>query len=125
MTCLVSTSFAFPVRISLPRPPPPIKEVQRLESSLVRFSSSETVTAGYILFSAQKTLVACSSNRHILSVKGRFQHCFMSCTRFIYESFSYNMNNVQCMEIFLCGYWVGPDDDDGWGFVEAVINQIT
>ncbi|RYQ90439.1 hypothetical protein Ahy_B09g096539 [Arachis hypogaea] len=49
----------------------------------------------------------------------------MSCTRFIYESFSYNMNNVQCMEIFLCGYWVGPDDDDGWGFVEAVINQIT
>ncbi|XLT09018.1 hypothetical protein HN51_054811 [Arachis hypogaea] len=80
---------------------------------------------GYILFSAQKTLVACSSNRHILSVKGRFQHCFMSCTRFIYESFSYNMNNVQCMEIFLCGYWVGPDDDDGWGFVEAVINQIT
>ncbi|XLS71147.1 hypothetical protein HN51_028012 [Arachis hypogaea] len=74
---------------------------------------------------AQKTLVACSSNRHILSVKGRFQHCLMSCTRFIYESFSYNMNNVHCMEIFLCGYWVGPDDDDGWGFVEAVINQIT
>ncbi|QHN77428.1 uncharacterized protein DS421_19g652620 [Arachis hypogaea] len=49
MTCLVSTSFAFPVRISLPRPPPPIKEVQRLESSLVRFSSSETVTAVQIV----------------------------------------------------------------------------
>ncbi|RDY07382.1 hypothetical protein CR513_08518, partial [Mucuna pruriens] len=25
-----------------------------------------------------------------------------------------------CSEIVISGYWVGPDADDGWGFVEAV-----
>ncbi|MED6132511.1 hypothetical protein PIB30_019651 [Stylosanthes scabra] len=120
MTCLASTSFAAPLCLPLPllllHPPPPFKQ---LDSSLVRLSSTETLT------SAQKTLVACSSNHHILPVNERFQQCLMSCTRFRYESSSYNLNNVHCMEIVLCGYWVGPDDDDGWGFVEAVINQVT
>ncbi|XP_024960479.1 uncharacterized protein LOC112501063 [Cynara cardunculus var. scolymus] len=25
----------------------------------------------------------------------------------------------------ISGFWVGPDVEDGWGFVEAVVNQIS
>lgn len=24
----------------------------------------------------------------------------------------------------IIGYWVGPDVEDGWGFVEAAVNQV-
>lgn len=26
--------------------------------------------------------------------------------------------------VVLLGFWVGPDIEDGWGFVEALVNQI-
>ncbi|EXB37171.1 hypothetical protein L484_013535 [Morus notabilis] len=26
--------------------------------------------------------------------------------------------------MIISGYWVGPDVDDGWGFIEAFINPI-
>ncbi|WCJ43127.1 hypothetical protein M5689_023889 [Euphorbia peplus] len=25
----------------------------------------------------------------------------------------------------ICGYWVGPDIDDGWGFVQAFVDSTT
>ncbi|CAN1232938.1 hypothetical protein LINPERPRIM_LOCUS3739 [Linum perenne] len=25
----------------------------------------------------------------------------------------------------IIGFWIGPDIDDGWGFVEASVNQVT
>lgn len=27
--------------------------------------------------------------------------------------------------MIIAGYWVGPDVDDGWGYVEAFVNPIT
>lgn len=27
--------------------------------------------------------------------------------------------------MIISGYWVGPDIDDGWGFIEAFINRTT
>ncbi|KAE9589596.1 hypothetical protein Lal_00000213 [Lupinus albus] len=75
------------------------------------------------LTKAQKVLGSCSSNKQILSVKRICQH--MSGTRFLGESFSYNLNVDYYTEIVISGYWVGPDADDGWGFVQAVINQMT
>nr|KYP74328.1 hypothetical protein KK1_007002 [Cajanus cajan] len=48
----------------------------------------------------------------------------MSCSRFLHETYSYNLDVDCCPEIVISGYWVGPDADDGWGFVEAVINQM-
>ncbi|XP_019452256.1 PREDICTED: uncharacterized protein LOC109354307 [Lupinus angustifolius] len=74
---------------------------------------------------AQKVLGSCSSNKQILSMKRSCQHCFISGTRFLCETFSYNLNVDYCTEVVISGYWVGPDADDGWGFVEAVINQMT
>ncbi|KAL8242072.1 hypothetical protein R6Q59_012374 [Mikania micrantha] len=31
---------------------------------------------------------------------------------------------VFCTPRVIFGFWVGPDIDDGWGFVEAFVNQI-
>ncbi|BBH06550.1 hypothetical protein Prudu_018233, partial [Prunus dulcis] len=30
-----------------------------------------------------------------------------------------------CSYMIISGYWVGPDIDDGWGYVEAFVNPIT
>lgn len=49
----------------------------------------------------------------------------MSSARFLHESHSYKVNVNYCTTVVISGYWVGPDVDDGWGFVEAVIDQIT
>lgn len=27
-------------------------------------------------------------------------------------------------DIMIYGYWIGPDLEDGWGFIEASVNQI-
>ncbi|XP_023545344.1 uncharacterized protein LOC111804783 isoform X1 [Cucurbita pepo subsp. pepo] len=27
--------------------------------------------------------------------------------------------------LVLAGYWVGPDVDDGWGYIEAFVDRIT
>lgn len=78
----------------------------------------------YIIFAAQKILGTCSSNKRILSMKGSCHRCLMSCTIFLHETYSYNLDVDYCTEIVISGYWVGPDADDGWGFVEAVINQM-
>lgn len=57
--------------------------------------------------------------------RGGCQHCFMSLARLLHDSYSYK-GNVNCYtKIVISGYWVSPDVDDGWGFVEAFIDQIT
>lgn len=37
------------------------------------------------------------------------------------ELVSCNLNASSSTRIVIMGYWVGPDDDDGWGYVEASI----
>ncbi|XP_027365076.1 uncharacterized protein LOC113872055 [Abrus precatorius] len=116
MACLVSTSFVVPLRFS-----PMLslnKGLHQLDFSLSRFSSKATFRP------AQKILGSCSSNKRVLSGKGSCQRCFMSHTRFLHETCSHNLDVAYYTEIVISGYWVGPDADDGWGFVEAVINQM-
>ena len=36
----------------------------------------------------------------------------------------YCMNVSSCTQKLIVGYWVGPDIDDGWGFIEAIVDQI-
>nr|XP_043607925.1 uncharacterized protein LOC122579762 [Erigeron canadensis] len=31
---------------------------------------------------------------------------------------------VSCIPRVISGFWMGPDIEDGWGFVEATMNQI-
>jgi len=78
----------------------------------------------YTIFAAQKIIGSSCSNKHTLSLNGSCHRCLTSCTRFLHEAYSYNLDVDYCTEIVISGYWVGPDADDGWGFVEAVINQM-
>jgi len=78
----------------------------------------------YTIFADQKTVGSSSLNKLTLSLKGRCLRCLRSCTRFLHETNSYNLDVGYCTEIVISGYWVGPDADDGWGLVEAVINQM-
>ncbi|CAL0320976.1 unnamed protein product [Lupinus luteus] len=106
---------AVPLRTSLPTPPLSKDSAHDLHFSLLTLPVTK----------AQKVLGSCSSNKQILSVKRSCEHCIISCTRFLCETFSYNLNVDYCTGVVISGYWVGPDADDGWGFVEAVINQMT
>ncbi|XP_058083406.1 uncharacterized protein LOC131231277 [Magnolia sinica] len=31
---------------------------------------------------------------------------------------------ISCIHMTISGYWVGPDFEDGWGYVEASVNQV-
>lgn len=31
---------------------------------------------------------------------------------------------VSSTYVMISGFWVGPDVDDGWGFVEALVHRI-
>lgn len=34
------------------------------------------------------------------------------------------LSDVSYCRRTLTGYWVGPDTEDGWGFVEALVDEI-
>ncbi|CAM8888703.1 unnamed protein product [Rhodiola kirilowii] len=36
-----------------------------------------------------------------------------------------NFIAIQSTQTIISGYWYGPDVDDGWGFVEAYVDQTT
>ncbi|CAL5208594.1 unnamed protein product [Lathyrus oleraceus] len=113
MAYLLSTSFTAPLLIN--------KELNGFDYALNKISKKTTVT------SAQKIIGCNISNKCILFIEGRgsYQHCLMSSARVLYDRHSYKVNVNYCTMVVISGYWVGPDVDDGWGFVEAVIDQIT
>ncbi len=39
----------------------------------------------------------------------------------IRDPVSCSLDVSSCIERKISGYWVGPDIDDGWGFIEASI----
>ncbi|XP_017440465.2 uncharacterized protein LOC108346044 [Vigna angularis] len=115
MACLASSTFTLPLCAS------PLNEgvhQHQLNFALDRLLSKVTIRT------AQKIVGSSSSNKLTLSLKGSCLRCLMSWTRFLHETYSYNLGVGYCTEIVISGYWVGPDADDGWGFVEAVINQM-
>ncbi|GMY21655.1 hypothetical protein FCV25MIE_16896 [Fagus crenata] len=72
---------------------------------------------------APKLLAICNANKGILSVNRSHQHHLITPSRCLSEIISCSLNS--CTHMVIAGYWVGPDLDDGWGFVEAFVNQIT
>ncbi|KAJ3683748.1 hypothetical protein LUZ60_013975 [Juncus effusus] len=36
----------------------------------------------------------------------------------------FKSNMISNVKMVISGYWLGPDSEDGWGFVEAVIHRI-
>ncbi|KAJ7977963.1 UDP-N-acetylmuramoylalanine--D-glutamate ligase [Quillaja saponaria] len=76
---------------------------------------------------AQKFLASCESNKGVLSTNGNHQNPLVMPSRHLSVFFSRHLDvgsGVHHTDIVISGYWVGPDIDDGWGFMEAFINQI-
>ncbi|KAK7356079.1 hypothetical protein VNO80_15345 [Phaseolus coccineus] len=113
MACLASSTFTLPLRAS-----PLNKGVHRHQLNF----ALDTLLSKATIRTAQK-IRSSSSNKLTLSLKGSCHRCLMSCTRFLHEAYSYNLDVDYGTEIVISGYWVGPDADDGWGFVEAVLEM--
>ncbi|XP_060178904.1 uncharacterized protein LOC132609084 [Lycium barbarum] len=37
------------------------------------------------------------------------------------ETLSHSFDVSCCTHMLISGFWVGPDTEDGWGFVEAIV----
>ncbi|KAG2695585.1 hypothetical protein I3760_07G019100 [Carya illinoinensis] len=72
---------------------------------------------------APKLLATCNANSGIWSVSWSHRHHLVTPSRYVYEIASYPWNVGYYTHMVMAGYWVGPDPDDGWGFVEAFVNQ--
>ncbi|MBA0770929.1 hypothetical protein Gotri_019474 [Gossypium trilobum] len=109
MACFVSLSFSIPP-CSLPNP---LKVRYPKKSASCRLPGlGITKTASYFL-------ALCCSNKTIYSVNG--EHYLNTMSKPFDELVSCNLNASSSTRIVIMGYWVGPDDDDDWGFVEASI----
>ncbi|XP_028780898.1 uncharacterized protein LOC114737156 [Neltuma alba] len=114
MASLVPIFYVGPLRASQTL----IKRRHQLEFALGRVTSMVTSC-----HTAQNVLGSfVSSNKGVLSVN---QICHHHLEAFISGTQSLNLIADCCTDIVISGYWVGPDIDDGWGFVEAVINQVS
>ena len=78
-----------------------------------------------ILFTATNLLVICNATGEILSVNQSCGGCPTTPTTHFYELVSSCVHVSSCTHKIITGYWVGPDIEDGWGFVEGFVNQIT
>ncbi|OAY44067.1 uncharacterized protein LOC110620642 [Manihot esculenta] len=113
MACVVSISFSMPLcarKFS-------IQKLQLRGVPLAGLSSQATIRT------ATNLPAFCHSNRDIFSVSGSSGNLtpLFHCGEF----FPFCMNVSLCIHKIIVGYWVGPDIDDGWGYVEAFVNQIT
>lgn len=79
----------------------------------------------WIVFAGMKLLTPITSDRSISSVEDwSFLPHKMAPGRRFWEPVSLHLNVSAGTETVICGYWVGPDIEDGWGFVNAFVNQI-
>lgn len=63
------------------------------------------------LIALKKVTISRGSCQNISSMPKR-RHCFQSM---ICDIISPNMHTT------ISGYWEGPDTEDGWGYIEAVV----
>ncbi|KAE8678172.1 Detected protein of unknown function [Hibiscus syriacus] len=109
MACFVSLSLSVPL-CSLQNP---LKGRYIKESAFCRFPGLATTNK------ASYFLTLCSSNKSMSSANG--EHYLTAMSKRFDENVSISSNASSCTRIDVIGYWVGPDIDDGWGFVEASI----
>ncbi|KAJ6762719.1 hypothetical protein OIU79_023456 [Salix purpurea] len=112
---LVSINFS--MLLSAPKFSP--RELQQRKSAVTRLSSQATTRT------ATNRLVLCNSIRDILSVNQSFCGYLTTPTNLYYELVSSCIHVSSCTHKTITGYWVGPNIDDGCGFVEAFIYQIS
>ncbi|CAL5397330.1 unnamed protein product [Camellia sinensis] len=73
---------------------------------------------------AIKLLAPDCSYRGESSVDRSCNHHIMKHCRHFYGSVSLHSNVSFSTQTVISGFWEGPDIEDGWGFVEAFVNQI-
>ncbi|CAK9167535.1 unnamed protein product, partial [Ilex paraguariensis] len=83
--------------------------------------------SGRLLFPATsrkvvKLLAPSCLHKGIFSEKRSCQHSIMTPLRHSGELVSCHFNLISCGHTVIWGFWVGPDIEDGWGFVEAFVN---
>ncbi|XVF57482.1 hypothetical protein PTKIN_Ptkin06aG0208800 [Pterospermum kingtungense] len=114
MACFVSISFSVPL-CSIQNPLKGSRYPKK--SAFCRLRVLTTPKA------ASYFLAPCSSNKGVFSVCG--QRYPTTLSKHFDETVSCSFSASPCTRIHILGYWVGPDIDDGWGFVEAFIDRNT
>ncbi|KAK9291540.1 hypothetical protein L1049_019488 [Liquidambar formosana] len=113
MASLVSISSSPPLSASETL----IKEIRPRKSALGRLSSQATSRT------AVELLATSCSNKGMFSVNWS-RHRHLALSRHFCEP-SCHLNVIcSTTTMIISGYWVGPDIEDGWGFVEAFVYQI-
>ncbi|GKU97729.1 hypothetical protein SLEP1_g10834 [Rubroshorea leprosula] len=74
---------------------------------------------------ASNLLALGSANTEIFSINWGHHHCLTATSEQFGEIISSCLHVCCCSHMIITGYWVGPDIDDGWGFVEAFLDQST
>ncbi|XP_062004477.1 uncharacterized protein LOC133721772 [Rosa rugosa] len=115
MAGLVSMTFSIPLSASHTF----TNEVPLAKSALVRVSSRR------ISGSASKPSASCNTNGVVSSLNQSCQHLLTTTSKPLFEILYCHRNIESCSHMIIFGYWVGPDIDDGYGYVEAFVNQIT
>ncbi|KAI9185413.1 hypothetical protein LWI28_007020 [Acer negundo] len=122
MACnIVSISINFSAPLCCCVPQTSLKKMCSEKSALGRLSHKASVVT------ATNFPAPCSSNsnRGLFSVS-RSCHCHLTATcKRCDEIVNCSFDVSSCTHTIITGYWVGPDIDDGWGFVEAFVNRMT
>ncbi|XP_038890542.1 uncharacterized protein LOC120080060 [Benincasa hispida] len=101
------------VSLSFSVPQPTLKEIPPRKLSEVTVVSSRAGTAS-------KLVLSCCSN---ISISMNWKNCHP--VRLTPRPFWGIVSSSSRAMVLLSGYWVGPDVDDGWGYIEAFIDRIT
>lgn len=76
------------------------------------------------LFAVVKVLRHECLDSGILSVDATCHYRQMAARAHFSERISYHCNVSPSTCMVISGFWVGPDIEDGWGFIEAFVNQM-
>ncbi|XP_056168581.1 uncharacterized protein LOC115694002 isoform X2 [Syzygium oleosum] len=68
-------------------------------------------------------LASCSLSRGLRSVNQWHRDHSAILSRNLGDAICCYFGVDSCTDRVIAGFWVGPDVDDGWGYVEAFINQ--
>lgn len=73
---------------------------------------------------AVELLIPNSSSRCASSADWSCHRHIMASPMHFCEPVSSYLNVICSTHTIISGYWVGPDVEDGWGYVEAFLNRI-
>ncbi|XP_050381409.1 uncharacterized protein LOC126798470 [Argentina anserina] len=115
MACLFSMTFSMPLSASHTF----TNGVAMRKSGLIRVSSRR------VSGTAAKASTSCNTNGVLSSLNQSCQHLLTRSSKPLYGILYCHVNVDSCSQNIIYGYWVGPDIDDGCGYVEALVDQIT